>query len=165
MDARSLVKSLHPLEVKLLLRYGPGDELDSSRLQAELSYKEGQANQAFSWLSAKGLAVRGRPRGSSNGLRAHPPRAEPWRRVGTPEERILRFLSGKGPSCGCPRSARGPGPRAEGCGLGLWPSSPRKAPCPWTGKSAPPSTPNGSRRRTKRIGTLRSPGSPSSATS
>ena len=57
MDPRSLVKSLHPLEVKVLLRYGTGDRLDAARLEAELGYKEGHSNQAFSWLSAKGLAA------------------------------------------------------------------------------------------------------------
>lgn len=96
MDARSLVKSLHPLEVKLLLRYGPGDELDSSRLQAELSYKEGQANQAFSWLAAKGLA-------SEVGRKATTvfeltPLGRSMADSGTPEEKILRFLGEKGPS-------------------------------------------------------------------
>lgn len=56
MDARMLVKTLHPLEVKVLLRYGPDDDLDSERLRRELGYREGQENQAFSWLVAKGLA-------------------------------------------------------------------------------------------------------------
>jgi phenylalanyl-tRNA synthetase alpha chain len=94
MDARSLAKSLHPLEVKVLLRYDNDDRLDSSRLQAELDYKEGHSNQAFSWLCAKGLAV-------EDGREARvvyelTPLGREFAKVGSPDERILRFLSEKG---------------------------------------------------------------------
>ena len=41
--------------MKVLLRYGQNDELTSERLQKDLNYKEGHANQAFSWLSGKDL--------------------------------------------------------------------------------------------------------------
>jgi phenylalanyl-tRNA synthetase alpha chain len=103
MDARSLVKSLHPLEVKVLLRYGApdaiasgGDRLDSGKLQAELDYKEGHSNQAFSWLSAKGLAVEdGREARTVYELTAL---GREFAEKGTPDERILRFLSEKGPA-------------------------------------------------------------------
>jgi phenylalanyl-tRNA synthetase alpha chain len=96
MDARSLVKSLHPLEVKVLLRYTGADRLDSGRLQAELDYKEGHSNQAFSWLSAKGLAA-------EDGREARvvyelTPLGREFSEKGTPDERILRFLSEKGPA-------------------------------------------------------------------
>jgi phenylalanyl-tRNA synthetase alpha chain len=96
MDARSLVKSLHPLEVKVLLRYGPGDRLDSRRLEAELGYKEGHSNQAFSWLSSKGLAEEdGREARTVYELT---PLGREFAEKGTPEERMLRFLSEKGPA-------------------------------------------------------------------
>jgi phenylalanyl-tRNA synthetase alpha chain len=96
MDARSLAKSLHPLEVKVLLGYGPGDRLDSRRLEAELGYKEGHSNQAFSWLSAKGLAAEdGR---ESRTVYELTPLGREFARNGTPEERMLRFLSEKGPA-------------------------------------------------------------------
>ena len=49
------IKNLHPLEIKVLLKYGKDDKLTSEKLQKELGYKEGHANQAFSWLSGKGL--------------------------------------------------------------------------------------------------------------
>jgi phenylalanyl-tRNA synthetase alpha chain len=96
MDARSLAKSLHPLEVKVLLRYNSADRLDSDRLQAELGYKEGHSNQAFSWLSAKGLAA-------EDGREARivyelTPLGREFAEKGSPEERILRFLSDKGPA-------------------------------------------------------------------
>jgi phenylalanyl-tRNA synthetase alpha chain len=50
-------RELHPLEVKVLLRYGAGDALSLLRLAADLSYNTGQANQALSWLAAKGYAA------------------------------------------------------------------------------------------------------------
>ncbi len=54
-DIKNLIKNLHPLETKVLLKYGTDDELTSAKLQKELGYKEGHANQAFSWLSGKEL--------------------------------------------------------------------------------------------------------------
>ena len=55
MDVSNIIKNLHPLEVKVLLKYSDKDSLTSEKLINELNYKEGHANQAFSWLSAKGL--------------------------------------------------------------------------------------------------------------
>ncbi len=57
MEPQALLKSLHPLEIKVLLHFGPGDALGVARLAAELSYVEGQSNQAFAWLCAKKLAA------------------------------------------------------------------------------------------------------------
>ena len=94
MDARSLVKSLHPLEVKILLRYAAGDELDAARLEAEPGYKEGQASQAFSWLVAKGLAIEAvRTTTLVYEITALGREAA---EKGTAEERILAFLREKG---------------------------------------------------------------------
>ena len=47
------VKSLHPLEIKLLRAVGDSDEITTQSIISLLSYKLGQCNQAFSWLSAK----------------------------------------------------------------------------------------------------------------
>lgn len=55
MDISNITKNLHPLEIKVLLNYSDKDELTSERLIKELDYKEGHANQAFSWLSGKEL--------------------------------------------------------------------------------------------------------------
>lgn len=55
MDIKNIIKNLHPLEIKVLLKYSANDELTSEKLQQELDYKEGHANQAFSWLAGKGL--------------------------------------------------------------------------------------------------------------
>ena len=57
MDISTIIKNLHPLETKVFLHYSLKDELTSTRLQTELGYKEGHANQAFSWLAGKQLLV------------------------------------------------------------------------------------------------------------
>lgn len=49
------VKNLHPLEIKVLLHYKKGDILTVQNLSKDLDYKEGHANQAFSWLLGKAL--------------------------------------------------------------------------------------------------------------
>jgi phenylalanyl-tRNA synthetase alpha chain len=48
-------RELHPLEVKVLLRYGRGEEVSHARLAADLGYNTGQSNQGLSWLAAKGF--------------------------------------------------------------------------------------------------------------
>lgn len=55
MDICSLVKNLHPLEIKVLKNFKIGDELDNEKLVTKLDYKEGHANQVFSWLKMKDL--------------------------------------------------------------------------------------------------------------
>ena len=55
MDISNIIKNLHPLEIKVLLKYSQKDDLTSEKLQKELGYKEGHANQAFSWLTGKEL--------------------------------------------------------------------------------------------------------------
>lgn len=57
LDSASLIKNLHPLETKVLLTYTKNDELENAKLQKELGYKEGHANQAFSWLLGKNLVA------------------------------------------------------------------------------------------------------------
>ena len=54
-DIKNLIKNLHPLETRILLHYSLKDELTSTRLETELGFKEGHANQAFSWLAGKKL--------------------------------------------------------------------------------------------------------------
>lgn len=55
LDNLSDIKQLHPLEVKVLLAFAYGDRVDASALVEKLGFKEGHANQAFSWLMTKGL--------------------------------------------------------------------------------------------------------------
>ena len=92
MDGQA--RELHPLEVKVLLRYRPGDAFTHTRLADDLGYKEGQANQALSWLAAKGFAVEtGRVTRVSYELADL---GRDWLAAGTPEERILKLLAGHG---------------------------------------------------------------------
>ena len=56
MDALSVAKTLHPLEVRILLAYDPGSEIDGETLRRELHFREGQENQAFSWLLPRALS-------------------------------------------------------------------------------------------------------------
>ena len=44
MDISGIIKNLHPLEIKVLLKYSQNDELTSARLQSELNYKENELN-------------------------------------------------------------------------------------------------------------------------
>ncbi|MCF7933561.1 MAG: phenylalanine--tRNA ligase subunit alpha [Spirochaetia bacterium] len=49
------VKSLHPLEIRILRHVTRGEQITAERMIDELDYKLGQCNQAFSWLMGKGL--------------------------------------------------------------------------------------------------------------
>jgi len=95
MDSQTIIKNLHPLEIKVLRAYSDKDELTSDKLQKELDYKEGHANQAFSWLTGKGLAevVRKEPHTFFEITELGKKFAE----HGTPEARIVKFLKEKGP--------------------------------------------------------------------
>lgn len=96
MDPRSLLKGLHPLEIKVLRRFAPGEPLDSSRLSSELGYVEGHANQAQAWLIAKGLASEaGR---SSKVVYELTPLGKAWLDSGSPEERLVKYIAERGPA-------------------------------------------------------------------
>lgn len=96
MEPRSLLKGLHPLEIKVVLHYAPGDSLDAARLVRELGYVEGQANQAQAWLSAKGLAAETGRAGRT--VYELTPLGRDWLEKGSPEERIVDFLRRGGPA-------------------------------------------------------------------
>lgn len=90
MDISNIIKNLHPLEVKVLLKYSDKESLTSEKLINELNYKEGHANQAFSWLSAKGLL-------KETGRTAHTyfeitDMGRALAKSGTAEERIINLL-------------------------------------------------------------------------
>ena len=94
MDTQTLIKNLHPLEVKVLLSYSDSDELTAERLQKELEYKEGHANQAFSWLSGKGLLELVRKEQHIYFELTDLGRS--YAEKGTPEQRIVAFLTESG---------------------------------------------------------------------
>lgn len=94
-DINNTIKNLHPLETKVLLHYTTGDELTSTRLQSELNYKEGHANQAFSWLSGKQLLAE-----TSRTPHTYFELTDFGRKVakeGFAEERIVSYLKENGP--------------------------------------------------------------------
>jgi len=94
IDTESILKNLHPLEIKVITQLEQGRELSSSLLITELGYKEGHANQAFSWLGMKGLVQETKRLKhifyEQTGLGAS------YAKDGTPQERILLFLQKMG---------------------------------------------------------------------
>ncbi len=94
MDDNAGARELHPLEIKVLLRYGAGKRVTHALLAQELGFKEGQANQALSWLAAKEFVEE-----KARETRVRFEITEVGReavRKGTPEERILDLLEKKG---------------------------------------------------------------------
>jgi phenylalanyl-tRNA synthetase alpha chain len=94
MDTNTGARELHPLEIKVLLRYGAGTEVTHALLAQELEFKEGQANQALSWLAAKGF-VKEKSRAARVLFEITDTGREAVEK-GTPEERILDLLELKG---------------------------------------------------------------------
>lgn len=95
MDERSILKGLHPLEIKVLVKYLPEDQLDVKRLTLDLGFVEGQANQAQAWLTSKGLAKE--IERTSRTVYELTALGKSWLKDGLPEERFLAFLE-KGPA-------------------------------------------------------------------
>ena len=95
MITESLLKSLHPLEVKALSTVLGGEEFSAQDLVDKLSWKTGQANQAISWLLGRDCLVEtGRSTRLSYELT---PLGREYQAKGTPTERIIAELKAKGP--------------------------------------------------------------------
>ncbi|MDR2184758.1 MAG: phenylalanine--tRNA ligase subunit alpha [Treponema sp.] len=90
IDIQTVVKNLHPLEVRVLLSYKKGDELTVEKIEKELDFKSGNGNQALSWLAGKGLIAEIRRETriffELTGL------GRRWKEKGTPEERIIELV-------------------------------------------------------------------------
>ncbi|MFP4011377.1 MAG: phenylalanine--tRNA ligase subunit alpha [Spirochaetaceae bacterium] len=95
MERADIAKNLHPLEVRVLLKFGPKDELDAERLVEELGFNTGQANQALSWLSAKELVAEQRREHSVSYELTE--LGERYAAEGMPEERIVSLVRERGP--------------------------------------------------------------------
>ena len=96
MDIQNVIKNLHPLEIKVLLAYSQKDSLTSEKLQKELDYKEGHANQAFSWLGGKDLvSVVSRIPHTFYEITDI---GREMAKTGLPEERIVAYVKDKGAS-------------------------------------------------------------------
>jgi len=94
MDVQSIIKNLHPLEVRVLRAFKPGDELTAETLERELEYKPGHANQAFSWLGGKELVSELRREAFT--FFELTDLGRQTAETGTPEERIVSLLKEKG---------------------------------------------------------------------
>ncbi len=95
MEATEL-KSLHPLEVKVLNHYDKGDSITVAGMQQALDLKEGQCNQAISWLTARGALQE-----VSRTERTVYELTEFGREqadAGTPEERLIAYVREHGPT-------------------------------------------------------------------
>lgn len=94
MDVQSIIKNLHPLEIRVLRTCRPGEELTATSLETRLDYKSGHANQAFSWLGGKGLVAE--VRRETHIFYEITDLGRVFSTDGTPEERIIRLLKDSG---------------------------------------------------------------------
>jgi phenylalanyl-tRNA synthetase alpha chain len=95
MDVQSIIKNLHPLEIRVIRAFAPGTELTAEKLEKELDYKPGHANQAFSWLGGKELVTE--VRREAHTFFEITDLGRIFAKTGTPDERILNLLKDKGP--------------------------------------------------------------------
>lgn len=94
MDTDARLKELHPLEVKVLRRYAPGEQITRDGMTA-LFGNASHGNQAVSWLTAKGFLVEtGR---SSRTVYELGELGQEYLAKGSLEERMLALLAGEGP--------------------------------------------------------------------
>ena len=95
MDIQSILKNLHPLEIKVLKNFKIGEGLYAKKLQEVLQYKEGHANQAFSWLKLKEL-VKEKTR-KTTVVYELTELGKDYAQNGLPAERIILLLKDTGP--------------------------------------------------------------------
>jgi phenylalanyl-tRNA synthetase alpha chain len=90
MDIQSVVKNLHPLEVRIIRHYGGNDELSIEKIEADLGFKPGNGNQALSWLAGKGIV--GEIRRDLRVFYELTDLGRDWKNRGTPEERMIELV-------------------------------------------------------------------------
>ena len=90
MDVISILKNLHPLEIKVLTNLKEHAKLSTSLLIERLKFKEGHANQAFSWLNMKNL-VKETSR-IKHVFYELTDLGASYSKNGTPESRLITFL-------------------------------------------------------------------------
>jgi phenylalanyl-tRNA synthetase alpha chain len=95
MQTSDVLKQLHPLETKVLLTFNGDETVTAQRLEEALGYKTGQANQAVSWLTGKGLLQESSR--SERTVYELTELGEEYAAHGTPEERIFELLESTGP--------------------------------------------------------------------
>ncbi|MFW6329355.1 MAG: phenylalanine--tRNA ligase subunit alpha [Alkalispirochaetaceae bacterium] len=96
MISDSTLRSLHPLEVKTLRQFDGSRSFSQETMVGELGFNTGQANQAVSWLLAKGyIAETDR---SARTIFERTDLGATYAEGGTPEERIIAHLKKAGPT-------------------------------------------------------------------
>ncbi|MCL2478008.1 MAG: phenylalanine--tRNA ligase subunit alpha [Treponema sp.] len=90
VDIQSLMKNLHPLELKVILFYKTTDELTALKIEKDLGFKSGNGNQCLSWLAGKNL-VREIRRDTAIFYELTE-LGGTWKERGTPEERIIELI-------------------------------------------------------------------------
>jgi phenylalanyl-tRNA synthetase alpha chain len=90
MDIQSVVKNLHPLEVRIIRQYRGNDELSIEKVEAELGFKPGNGNQALSWLAGKGIVREARR--DPHVYYELTDLGRDWKNRGTPEERMIELV-------------------------------------------------------------------------
>jgi len=93
-NVQAILKNLHPLETKVIMHLEQDKELSTSLLISELDYKEGHANQAFSWLSLKGIVQE--TKRVRHVFYEQTKIGESYAKEGMPEERLVAFLKKSG---------------------------------------------------------------------
>ena len=94
IDIQTMVKNLHPLEMRIILAYKTGDELTVEKVEGELGFKPGNGNQALSWLAAKGLVKE--LRREAKWFFEITDLGRAWQGKGSPEERIIELVRVQG---------------------------------------------------------------------
>jgi len=95
MIDQSAARALHPLEVKIILAFDAGEVIDSARVREKLGFREGQDQQAFSWLVAKGVLEEADRQ--TEVFYELTPLGQEWHDRGTPVRRIFSLLKEAGP--------------------------------------------------------------------
>lgn len=95
-EIKSIVESLHPLEIKILFVFKPGETVPEVQLIQEASIEQAQKDMAIGWLLAKGIVkVVGETVTRTVTLTET---GENYKLQGIPERRIIQTLKDK-PGC------------------------------------------------------------------
>jgi phenylalanyl-tRNA synthetase alpha chain len=95
MGQEQTIRTLHPLETRVLLHFRAGEEITPARTQEELGFNQGQCNQAFSWLAARQfIAERRRQKRTEYTITEL---GREYRQKGTPEQRLVELTRRQGP--------------------------------------------------------------------
>ncbi|NCN06211.1 MAG: phenylalanine--tRNA ligase subunit alpha, partial [Spirochaetales bacterium] len=95
MITESLIRSLHPLEVKTLNTIARDTSFHAQLLAEQQSWKIGQANQAISWLAGRGCLEEVKRYTTLSFEMTE--LGEEYKEKGTPTERLIALLQNEGP--------------------------------------------------------------------